>query len=642
MLTPWETAASGVARRSGPPGVEPNSNVMDTTAPTDESAPSIEHGSEQRKLLLSLEKVLRSYRLYEARGTQYDSHVNELASHAALATEVRPVEVNLSPFGPFLPGDSPPADGEFARQWFTLFEEGARQIVFQRGIDRGELRELLHILSADPEDGEDIITALWRKELKHVQVFVARVLIRGVDLGEDKTASLEEQYGRWKSMLHPGAALRKGVDAVQLSPDDFRILALDEEGFDWCRLSTELSGELRQERRKPKLAASVDKEVLDLERFLDLAAALEEGADTTILNVIAGMTRMGMVKELNRMICAVAEHTELEGRSLQSLVDDKEALSALVPLVESSPSAFQDSLAAIGKINADAARTLLENVGESDAREEIESFVATPDTAPMHYYSGRLLSREPSEGLEAVEELSAMGTDEAFLLSLGAYESPHADVRRAVLHKLFAKYDSTLSHMIPHMLQDSDKANRILTLGFITDQGSTKLLREVLALMKHRDFARRDQDERIAFVRAIGRHARLPVISSFLCKLLLSFRRFSGKSGIEFQSEVARFVVGSPSQEAEETVRKVLASWGVSAEIKQVIRAQQVKQSLGETDALYDLVSSVDGGATGEFEFDMDFEFEGEEEDEEEPEDGTGEDGGEDEGPGAGTEEPSS
>ena len=32
----------------------------------------------QRQLLLNLEKVLRSYRLYEARGTQYEAHVNDV------------------------------------------------------------------------------------------------------------------------------------------------------------------------------------------------------------------------------------------------------------------------------------------------------------------------------------------------------------------------------------------------------------------------------------------------------------------------------------------------------------------------------------------------------------------------------------
>ena len=157
----------------------------------------------QRKLVLSLEKVLRSYRLYEARGRQYDAHVNELAGHAALATEVKPVAVNLSPYGPYLDTEEPPTDGEFARQWFTLFEEGARQIMFLPGIDGPELRELLHILCAESEDNEDIVTALWRKELKHVQVFVARILIRSMSAMADKTTGVHEELGRWKALLQP-------------------------------------------------------------------------------------------------------------------------------------------------------------------------------------------------------------------------------------------------------------------------------------------------------------------------------------------------------------------------------------------------------------------------------------------------------
>ena len=51
------------------------------------------------KLILSLDKAFRSYRLYEARGAQYEAHVREMASQAALATEQGAALLTITPHG---------------------------------------------------------------------------------------------------------------------------------------------------------------------------------------------------------------------------------------------------------------------------------------------------------------------------------------------------------------------------------------------------------------------------------------------------------------------------------------------------------------------------------------------------------------
>ena len=436
---------------------------METKQQPKGTDPTIDTLATQRKLILSLEKVLRSYRLYEARGTQYESHVNELASHAALATELQQVAINLSPYGPFLEGEAPPSDGEFARQWFTLFEEGARQIVFLPGIDSRQLRELLHILSIEVEGNEDIVTSLWRKELTHIQLYVARVLIRDFGGMGDKSLSLEEDMGRWKALLQHGAepnsdAVAKAPETqLQLSPDDFRVLALDEDGFDWCSLSTERTAEQLEQLQKSRVVTAVDKETNDFARFLDLATDLGESADEIILSVISGMTRMGNAEGLDQIICMVSKHEGTGGRSLHRLLDRQESLDALLPLFEASPSAFQNSLAAIADINADAIADLLSKVEQEDVREELQGFVATAEAAPMHYYALRLLSDNADEATEAVESLAAMRTDEAFILALEAYQSVFPNVRRLVMRKLFERYNSTFAHIVQHALEDIDK-----------------------------------------------------------------------------------------------------------------------------------------------------------------------------------------
>jgi len=551
---------------------------------------SAESLATRRKLILNLEKVLRSYRLYEARGTQYEAHVNELAGQAALATELDEVTVNLSPFGPYLEEEEPPSDGEFARQWFTLFEEGARQIVFMPGIDGRELRELLHIICAEVEDNEDIVTALWRKELTHVQVYVARVLIRTIEGVSEKSFSIRDELNRWKTLLNPGSegnetsdSTGDGDNLIQLSPDDFRVLALEGDSFDWCSLSSEEQPEVREGRRKPRLVETADKEISDFSRFLDLAADVGEDADQIILDVIAGMTRMGNTEDLNRMICTVAKRGGDSSRALRKLLDQEDGLDMMLPLIEASPTSFEDSLAAIAELDAEAVSALLEKVDQGEVRDTLDGFVATAEEAPMHYYSARLLSDDVDQAVEAVDALIEMGSDESFMLALGGFKSSRPSVRRQVIRKVFERYNPTLHYMLHQALEDVDKSIRILTLRFIGENGSTNLLRDLIQRMKQRDFVKRDYTERIAFVRAIGRHTRLPVINRYLCEILLEYRIFGSRENVEYQMEVARLLLRANNPEARSAIAKVLARWSVSDEVKQAIRAEQVRLSEGQS-----------------------------------------------------------
>ena len=245
--------------------------------PTDTSKPNKGPSPLAVHLLTSLEKTLRSYRLYEARGPQYEAHMSGLKTAITDATGDGPVAINLSPFGPYLDNQPAPTEGDYARQWFDLFEEGARQIVFNPGITVDEVRELMHVLCGDETDSEDIVTALWRKNLHHITVQVARILVRNLE-GLDKAQSLEDELGRWRQQLG-GVSHDGGVEFVKeekhvaLQQDDFRLLAMDERTFDWCRIAREPLSEIQADARRPRLAEDIDRQIVDFERFLDMVDA---------------------------------------------------------------------------------------------------------------------------------------------------------------------------------------------------------------------------------------------------------------------------------------------------------------------------------------------------------------------------------
>ena len=75
------------------------------------------------KLISSTDKAFRSYRLYEARGPQYEAHVREMASQAAMSTEQGPAVLTITPHGLQADDSGSKMDRELNRTWFDLFEQ---------------------------------------------------------------------------------------------------------------------------------------------------------------------------------------------------------------------------------------------------------------------------------------------------------------------------------------------------------------------------------------------------------------------------------------------------------------------------------------------------------------------------------------
>ena len=169
--------------------------------------------------------------------------------------------------------------------------------MFNPGITTDEVRELMHVFCGEESETEDIVTALWRKNLHHITVQVARILVRHLDVGMDQARSLEEELGRWRQQLG-GIDLAGGVEYVQeekhvaLQQDDFRLLAMDERTFDWCRISREPPIEVQADARRPRLAEDIDRQIADYERFLDMVDASRVDRKF-LLNVLAALTHFG-------------------------------------------------------------------------------------------------------------------------------------------------------------------------------------------------------------------------------------------------------------------------------------------------------------------------------------------------------------
>ena len=569
---------------------------------TNDSTPPAGPSPLSTQLLISLEKTLRSYRLYEARGPQYEAHMGGLSKSATEATAEGPVTINLSPFGPYLDGETAPTEGDYARQWFDLFEEGARQIVFIAGITDDEIRELMHVLCGTDVDSEDIVTALWRKNLHHISVQVARVLVRHFHpMGADKKHTLEQELGRWRQMLG-GISTEGGVEFaeqerhVELQQDDFRLLALDEKNFDWCRIAREAPAEVRSDARRPRLADDVDRQITDYERFLDVVDASGSDAKQLLLDVLGALIHYGNAAELDRFLIILASHDGIGSKAVHALMENTEVLAQLVPMIEAAPDVFTGSIEAFAALNLPL---IPEQEQEEDVLSETptETFAVPEETQSvdqLDVHRSNIFSQNPRSACESVNALFAMSTESSIGIAMEAYASKSVSVRQLVvihvLRRTMGENPDSLRINLESLaidgLKDADAGIRKLVQQHFLKHLSEDRLNAVMDSMTHAGFSSKELAERVLMLQIVGRFEHEQKVIDFLCALLLKYRLFSSEQELQFQAEVAKKLLRSDNPKAANAIKKVLKRWTVPSQVKKMIREEiRALESESEVDA---------------------------------------------------------
>ena len=529
-------------------------------------APSQSNSVMLDKLIASMEKAFRSYRLYEARGPQYEAHLRELASQAALATEQGPAILTVTPRGLQTSTERVNDEHDLNRTWFELFEQGARQIVFTTGIESREVREMLQIMASEQSGGEDILTALWRRELTHIQVVVARTLVRGMGANLTTQETLEAQYGHWRNLLAPDAGTSD--KQIQLSPDDLRVLAVESEPLLWCVDCVETTPE------ESTLAVFTDKRD-ELETFLGLLGDMSsDECDHVLTHLIGAYARLGLTEKINQLMTAAEAHPALGGWSIQRMLKAAGGIDALIPLIEAGPSAFRESLSAMAAGDAAMMEELLRKIETETVRDEIEALVITKETAPLAYHSGRLSSPNLEEQMDSVKVLFDMGTEEATYLAIEGCGSFHTEVRAYTLTRMEKIYEPPMRNSMTRLFRDKDESIRIQVFRFIKEHGDRHFLREALAVAKDGYFSRRSDEEQWEVIQALSAHGKLPPINLFFCGVALSGSMWTSEHILRIQHEAIRVLGRSPSVDGMHTLKKLSRRLVGAKELRAAARAE--------------------------------------------------------------------
>lgn len=517
------------------------------------------------KLVASMDKAFRSFRLYEARGPQYEAHVREMASQAALATEQGPAVLTVTPHGLLVGDDKRAKEPELNRTWFDLFEQGARQVIFTPGIETAEVREMLQIMAGDHQ-GEDILTVLWRRELNHIQISVARTLVRGHRAGATTAETLEAQYGHWRNLLVPDA--HASERRVQISPDDLRVLAVNSEPLEWCSACL-------APHHSTEDASLFEREESDLDELIGMLGALQSAEVDKVLSMLVGAySRLGLPDQVNRLMALTEDHPALEDWSIQRMVDAAGGVHALIPLIEAGPEAFRDSLATLANADTAMIEELLKEIETDSVREQVESLVITAESAPLAFHSARLQMAPVEEQLESVKALFDIGTEEAIYLATEGCGSVHSEVRLYTFDRIEPIYEDAMRSSVLKLYRDADEAVRVRVLRFIKQSGDRWFLREALSTAKDSYFSQRSEDEQWEMIQALAAHGNLPAINLFFCGIANASSLWTNEHKMRVQSEAVRVLGRHHSEDGLHTLKKLSRKMVGNKTLRDAARAE--------------------------------------------------------------------
>jgi len=484
---------------------------------------------------------------------------------------------NLSPFGPYLDGDEPPDAQSPVRLWFDLFEDGVRQVVIRRSVRKRELDEFLRVLGTHERGQEDIVTRLWRKELPNINAQVVRALVGVCRTPEEASTELRERREYWRSgVIGVSASDETGADSgVALDEEDIRVLATSEHSYDWIRLSRPGNSERNETLVRPKMAADIERKLVDFDRFFDMVQVIEDDGGGFLSAVLESMAKHGK-QHVTKAFCS--KLIEQRGDVPAALV----ARAQEVLAEHSGPTLDTDSVDVFEHAPnpelRDSALPALEQDSDPDAdTDEVVPEVEEP--SDLERLTFQLTSENPRIACEAINGLFAIGSAEAVEVALSGYQATSDSVRQLVLvhsMRLISQDPSEeLTDLLdPVLLRAFDKEDapvRAKLLRSFETHWNPAREQHLTRAFRQPGYKYRSIDERRSMLKALAAHPNDATVEC-LGAVLNQVRLFSSDAELQFQLTVAKALLTIDTPKSRMEVLRVLKAWTVPGRVKSEIK----------------------------------------------------------------------
>ncbi len=459
------------------------------------------------ELLRRFAKALRTRTLYLPNNPVYQGAVDGL-NDAISAVWRETEQITLSVFEAEIRWEGRPVAAESSRQeglpWL-LYKDGVRELTFIRGVEGGELEQLLDILvrarKAAPEE-DDLLTLLWEREFLYLRYRFVDLTFEG---GAYAPPAAADAQGRHVGDLHQSAeeAPRPGI--VRMEDLDASLYFLEEHEIEYLR--SEVAAEYRSNLHASVISILLD--IIETRGDPDIRAEVADVLDTLVPQLLAGGAYSAvayLLREVRTMLASVADLPPDVRRRIERLpirlsspdvfpqliraldegqqIPSQEDLEALFAELRGETLALV--LAAIPKVQTGALRESLEAAG---------SRLASVNTAELVRL---ILSPDGSVAMQAINRAGDLSTAAAVgplgkVLIEGAVE-----FRQAAAQALAAIGSPGALRVLEQAMDDDDRDVRVTAVRAIGAKLYRAALPRIEEIIRGRAVGAADLTEKMA------------------------------------------------------------------------------------------------------------------------------------------------
>ncbi|MEC7984457.1 MAG: HEAT repeat domain-containing protein [Myxococcota bacterium] len=518
---------------------------------------------------ISLDKLVKGMKLYQGKGALVEQLLNDTYKKSQdFVKEERTFKV--SPVGPMVASEPLADEGKNPAYFFQLYCDGVRELTFLPNVEKEELRQLAFVFNGDYRGSQDdMVTTLWKKELKKIRYYAVDTL--GVQV---------DDQGEMELLSRQGDALQSSEDGedMTMSSSDMRLLRA-ESSLIWvknCFAPAAATGAIKEMAEQLEL-----KNNADISRFIAISLrAMEQdpSCSNMVDNVWLAYTKNGAKKEMSTVVDTLKvliQKGVSKASVLLNQMFQRENLDRLAPWLDTSPALLESisSLLELEDFDSELLVVLLKKLPIGDARNELLKKISDSGVDMTEFYLNNLQSDKEEMVIDAIKALGQIGSDQALEALSGAMSHNLGQVRAAAIKAMNKRYIPSARKPLVRLLKDPDSDLRRRALEILGTSEDKTIGSALLGVMKMGDFIKRPMEEQREFFIVLGRFPSASTMS-FFAEILKEKSMLSRNNTVQERQMLAvEALRESNSPDALPALQKASKSWYLPSAVKESIKA---------------------------------------------------------------------
>ena len=524
-----------------------------------------------RSAVASLERAMRSHRVNEGQGPTVEEHIAAATRLFAELLKRGPVTLRVSSFGLLYKNRTLMGSRKIDDSWFGLFADSVRDLTFEPGVSDDEMRTFIEVLCGEPEEGDDRVTLLWRREVHRIQLYISSLLPTRLEPGEDGDIRLVSEKGIASLFEPPQDA--PGTPALAFSRQDPRSLVGREE-LSWIASAQSQPFEVEPWVEAALSSGGARARGDDVQRFVEAIVGAGPGeAEAGVPSLLVALLDTLLCRDpqgwlLPLLNALVAQDTAV-ARPIQAHLAHPEFLVRLAPLCDMNPGDFEQVIGVLGEVDPDGLSAFLVALRSPMAQTRFARLAGDAGGDVLPLYLQQLDSEDEQEVLSTVEALRALSGERGLPGLEKALRSRFDRVRYQALRALEGQNHPSLFATLVEVLDDPRRVHRLQALRMLGTSAEPIVVQAVADRVQRPEFLERDPAEQTTWLRSLAGFPDEETIEAY--RHLLGLRSLARKPVTDMQLQVVEHLAKMQFPGGRQLLSGAKGGWQLARSVRKAI-----------------------------------------------------------------------